>query len=567
MVNHAATTTRAVVAISLSIMAALLSSCGNILQPKPVDLTGDPLGVGENVWFYDLDGTNPSNQVRASVDVGSEPKDVYVVFSNPTGSFARANSIGSAGTSRSLAEPSIETPAIDTPDAQDEYEPGIAPAIEWEAPALTTSRSMSRSATSRALAPAGTHSIGSTAEFFTDTDPGNNVTAVLATRRDDSGNSGTKLEIWVESSEWQNGTGSVKAEMIDQLAATFLSAGPDNDIYDWVTAMYGDEWGSTPYSNLIGNRDTITILVHNMQSNGPGGTVGYYWSKDAFRNETISFSNERMMFYIDSESFEAASGATWEITDRWPSIVVSTLAHEFQHMIHFYQRYVKRGATTETWLNEMMSLVTEDLVAQKLGVAGPRGVDPVTHPDGSAGTPGNNSGRLPRYNRASDESLTEWGASGSTLDSYSLTYSFGAYLARNFGGAALLRAMMESASSNAERVVQEALSTQGYANGTLEELLWRWGVSTLRSEQIAEQPFRLNPGSWMNDSNFSLGSINHFNYYGDGSYGPVVHEGSIDSLELKPYSKALYRIGTDLTGEVSIECFLASGVDFAIVAN
>jgi hypothetical protein len=236
-------------------------------------------------------------------------------------------------------------------------------------------------------------------------------------------------------------------------------------------------------------------------------------------------------------------------------------------MIHFYQRYVKRGATTDTWLNEMMSLVTEDLVAQKLGISGPRGVDPVAYSNGSAGTVGNNSGRLPRYNRANSESLTEWGSSGSTLDSYSLTYSFGAYLARNFGGVELFRAMMESSSSNAERVVQEALSTQGYANGTLEELLWRWGVSTLRSEQIAEQPFQLNPGTWMNDSSFSLGSINHFNYYGDGSYGPVVHEGSLDTLELKPYSKALYRVGTGLTGEVSIECFVESGVDFAIVAN
>ncbi|MFW6212682.1 MAG: M30 family zinc metallopeptidase [Spirochaetota bacterium] len=565
MVYPSSKITRTAVGISLFVLAALLSSCGNILQPSPVDLTGDPLGVGEGVWFFDLDGSNPSDQIRARVDVGDEPKDVYLVLSNPTGSFARVSSLSSPSARRSLANQVAPAP-VAPPQPEDEYEPGRTSATDWQAPALTSSRNMTDATNSRALASAGSHSVGAEAEFFTDSDPRNNVTAVLATRVNDAG-TGTALEIWVESSEWQNGSGAVNSTMIGELAATFLKAGPNNDIYDWVTAMLGDEWGSTPYSNLITNRDTITILLHNMQNNGPGGTVGYYWSKDAFRNETISFSNERIMFYIDSESFEAASGATWEITDRWPAIVVSTLAHEFQHMIHFYQRYVKRGATTDTWLNEMMSLMTEDLVAQKLGIAGPRGVDPIAHADGSAGTIGNNSGRLPRYNRASNESLTEWGASGSTLDSYSLTYSYGAYLARNFGGADLLRAMMESSSSDAERVVQEALSTQGYANGTHEELLWRWGVSTLRSQHVAEQPFQLNPGRWMSDAEFSLGSINHFNYYGSGSYGPIVHEGAIDSLELKPYSKALYKVGSGLTGEVSLECFVEAGVDFAIVAN
>jgi hypothetical protein len=127
--------------------------------------------------------------------------------------------------------------------------------------------------------------------------------------------------------------------------------------------------------------------------------------------------------------------------------------------------------------------------------------------------------------------------------------------------------MMTSSSSNSERVVQEALSLQGYSNGTLEELLWRWGVSTLRSEQGADEPFQLNPGMWMASGDFSLGSINHFNYYGDGGYGPAVHDASEGSIELKPYSKAIYHAGSGLTGQFDVSMLVSSGVDFAIVAN
>ena len=32
--------------------------------------------------------------------------------------------------------------------------------------------------------------------------------------------------------------------MVDAMGEQFLKAGEDNDIYDWVTGIYGDPWGT-----------------------------------------------------------------------------------------------------------------------------------------------------------------------------------------------------------------------------------------------------------------------------------------------------------------------------------
>ena len=88
---------------------------------------------------------------------------------------------------------------------------------------------------------------------------------------------------------------------------------------------------------------------------------------------------------MDSAYFAVPDGPTWEVTDRGPSVIIGTLAHEFQHMIHFYQKPVVRDADSESWLNEMASEVAEDLIADKMMVSGPRGV---AYDDPTAGEPG-----------------------------------------------------------------------------------------------------------------------------------------------------------------------------------
>ena len=140
-------------------------------------------------------------------------------------------------------------------------------------------------------------------------------------------------------------------------------------------------------------------------------------------------SNERLIFFMDSALLAARTGPTWEVTDRGPTRMIGVLAHEFQHMIHFYQKPVLRDTGSPAWLNEMSSEVAQDLIADKLMDDGPRGV---AYDDPTAGEPDNLRGRLPEFNFFNDIRVTSW---EDDIANYSINYALGAYLARTYGAA------------------------------------------------------------------------------------------------------------------------------------
>ena len=393
------------------------------------------------------------------------------------------------------------------------------------------------------------------------------------------------VEIWVQASEWAPATSTsdwpITAEMAGALADAFLNATADDHVYDWVSGVYGEEWSAeaASYSNTVDGHDTITILLYPIRifpsDTGPGGVVGFFWSKDNFVRDPASpnydrSSNERIMFYIDSETYGAtlAGELGWSIDNFWPNEIVSTLAHELQHMIHFHERSVIRDAQTPVWMNEMLSLAAEDLVEEKRMRTGPRGVNPLDYPSGSAGPTGNNAGRLPLYNVANDISLTGWNTSGDVLESYSIAYSFGAYLGRNFGGARLFGEMTRSRSSLVDTVLSSSITLAGGPAGlTLKQLLWRWGAAVILSDANRPAEFRYNPGGWLDSTagglSYRLGSVNLYAY----ANPPYYETGSIGATSMPAGSKLLYRVGSGLTGEVELNIDFDEGMDFAVVVK
>jgi hypothetical protein len=322
----------------------------------------------------------------------------------------------------------------------------------------------------------------------------------------------------VDDNYW---TSEITAQMLTDISNRFLVAPESaNDIYHWDTSVVGEPWGPQGYSNLVDwdANNTITILLtHLNTSYGPGGvTVGYFWSKDNFAATQYSGSNQRIMFYIDSKLYSSLNGSesAYASTNYWPQIVFSTLAHEFQHMIQFYQKQVVRGAATgtDTWINEMCSMLMEDLVAQKLGGAGPRGV--VT-PD--AGLPGNGNGRIPWFNASSNASLAVTATGGGFgLTDYAVAYAFGAWLIRNYGGPDLLKRIVQCPQTDSSAVVNAAGAFSGQAE-TMDRLLERWSASVILSSTTTAPPgYRYNTGGWTafseGSQTFDLGSINFFNY-------------------------------------------------------
>ncbi len=336
------------------------------------------------------------------------------------------------------------------------------------------------------------------------------------------------------------------------LADTFLQAGDNNDIYEWVTNIYGDEWGDHDYTNLIAPNDEITILLLDISTEG---VAGYYWPKDNYlnaENPDIDYSNERIMFYIDAEHYSTN-----------PDEGISTVAHEFQHVIHFYQKWVVAEVSTDTWYNEMCSLIAEDFSAKKLQIPGPRGV---TYSDGSAGPSGNTSDTLSYYNFYNDESLTTW--DGTFID-YTTAYAFGAFLSRNYGGAGLFKDLVQGSLANTSGVASAAGNEGG---GSFSELMQKWGVAVLLSDSTdAEDGVRYNKGDFFDSSTggvtYEVGSINLYNYKYDTLEGPYIYSSSPVGADSQQYgtSNVYFLAGTNLKGEQSWDIDMPDDVLMSVV--
>ena len=364
----------------------------------------------------------------------------------------------------------------------------------------------------------------------------------------------TTVAVWVNDWEWCDETpcyGSrVTQEMVDAVAERFLRPGSGNDIHDWITAVFGKPWGPHDNDRLIPSSagDEIHIVLFDIEFDGPPTgprIVGYFSTLHTFVRQPppsrYQFSAERLAFFMDSPFLATASGETWEVTDRRPSTFLSTLAHEFQHLIHFYQKPVLRDAISESWLNEQASEVAEDLIADKLRVDGPRAV---AYHDPGAGESGNLRGRLPGYNLYNDIQVTTWDG---YLANYSINYAFGAYLARNYGGAALFSDIVQSDRSGVS-AVEAAVRGQGHDASFL-DLLTNWAAATLLSDNTdAPAPYQYNTGTWSTSyagrQEYRLGSINLYNYsYAPGRLarpGPYLHPLPVFNDRTQPPHSNMY---------------------------
>ena len=383
--------------------------------------------------------------------------------------------------------------------------------------------------------------------------------------------------VWVADASWGarcDQVHCVTRRMVDELAAAFLQAGPGNDIYDWVTAVFGEPWGPHDYSGelLDPATDQIHVLLHDIDQDNSttGGTLGYFTIKDVYLprpglRPIFAHSNRKLMFYLDSVLLATPDeGEPWDRGQRWPGRIILTLAHEFQHLIDFYQKKVRHDfePVSEAWLNEVASEVADDLVSGKLRLHGARGV---ADADGSAGAPGISRGRLPRYNLWNDIQVSTWNG---WLANYSIAYALGAYLARTYG-AELFTEIVRNGYSGVAAV--EAALPDGLRFG---EMLADWAVANVLSDNpAAPLPYRYNSGGWTATSaaglQFELGSINlyHYDYLGRFE-GPFFH--SVGQLNRRSGQEPHSNIYVDLgrhAGLLEGEIGYANGSQLTIVVK
>ena len=396
------------------------------------------------------------------------------------------------------------------------------------------------------------------------------------------------LNVWVANDCWSatgsEGTGTgqkrhlVTPAMVQSLADTFLKDGT-NDIFTYDTNVLGPEWGDPSQSscsfkdNLIPFTGDITILISDIMADNSDteGIVGYFLEVNNYKTSCYAESNARVMFVVDAVMFANPSmtGATgigesgWNSSSSyWAKEVFSTLAHEFQHMIQFYRKGILvrgDGITADTWINEMCSQLMEDLVADKLGVEGPRGVAATR---GDSGDSDNTSGRIPYFNAllSANYALNK---TNYTIDDYSFSYAFGSWLARNFGGANFLKNLVYDQNTDSGCVV--AAVSAGGGLWSMEDLISRWAVAVLGSSNTDMPPgYRYNTGTWISSTiggvAYKLGSIDFFKYY------PVPRVRVSGSLTgpITTASNVYYRAASGLSNSRTWQLKIPSGVSFSV---
>lgn len=115
----------------------------------------------------------------------------------------------------------------------------------------------------------------------------------------------------------------------------------EEDIYPKNRAFFGSEW--TPG---IDHDPHLYILYVR----GVGSIGGYFSANDSVHPLAHKYSNAHEMFIVSADHVSLDSEAA------------SVLAHEFQHMIHWY-----RDRNEESWLNEGFSVLAEFLNGYDIG--------------------------------------------------------------------------------------------------------------------------------------------------------------------------------------------------------
>lgn len=365
---------------------------------------------------------------------------------------------------------------------------------------------------------------------------------------------GDNCYIWVLDECFKADDGSkITSTQAQELATQFES------MYQPIREVFGNESdamintdGLVSISTGSDTGTKVNIVVYDIEGDykdgQQSGTLGYFWAKDYYTaaaakesgDATIGLTNCGKYFYVDSYFLNKA-----------PEMLYSTLAHEFQHMINFGQKTMPSMKTaqteaqvlfSQTWSNEMMSMVCEDMVQEYLGVQDKD--SPIA--------------RLPwfcQYYYLSG--LTDWLGGNSVQVSYAGAYAFGAYLARNYGGKDLIKQIATNNYVDQEAITQ-ALKSTG-RNETFESVFEKYAQAlVLDNAPSAENAPSFNRS--VEGINGNMKAIDIFNVQSQDELGrtqdvrPGLMKTDANSrVDLRPYGFTLHSIGyTKSAGEIQL---------------
>lgn len=218
-----------------------------------------------------------------------------------------------------------------------------------------------------------------------------------------------------------------------------------------------DNRASMEYISETGN--FVNIVVYDIgkdyNSLSNTGVVGYFYSKDYFEEgsyssgSVLNHTNMGKYFYLDSAYCNYVSEGNYSGTGDVSGTAITTLFHEFQHMIDFNTKNLQHNLGPAVWYNEMLSMLAEDVLASELGLENSEDAVWKT--------------RMSAYNQAYYYSaLDEYRDEEKyAVISYSTAYALGSYVARNYGGVKLIEEISKNAYADFDSIIKAIETVSG----------------------------------------------------------------------------------------------------------
>jgi hypothetical protein len=227
--------------------------------------------------------------------------------------------------------------------------------------------------------------------------------------------SGYYLNVYVEDAEWTRDPSRFTTTILDSIGNEYK-----NVILPTETTYFG-----TPPTG------DFTILLMDIQDSGGDSYVSGYF--DSRNENNVTNSNNRHMIYMDSKDGTPGNTSFY-----------GTLAHEFQHFIHY-----DYDPLEDTWVEEGLSGLARYVCGY-----------------------GHQTSHVTAFSQAPTTSLTNW---QDDLANYGATYLFILYLSEKYGGAPTIKAIVANQGTGIDGI-NSALFLRGYLVG-VNDIFKNWVVA------------------------------------------------------------------------------------------
>jgi hypothetical protein len=268
----------------------------------------------------------------------------------------------------------------------------------------------------------------------------------------------------------------------------------DQDIVPTNREFFGNEWNP----GVDGDPHIYILYAGDLGY----ALAGYFSSADEINPLAHEYSNAHEMFLINSDNVYL-----------WEEYIYGTLAHEFQHMIHWYT-----DRNEATWMNEGFSMLAELLNGYDIG------------------------GHDYSYLVNTDIQLTDWGDEvGSNSPYYGASFLYMAYFLDRFGED-VTKAVVANPDNSMESIdlVMNAMDIRDPLTGeivTANEIFADWAVTNLLLDPTVEDG-RYDYGNY---SPIQASLTENIIGFPEGSLRRSVHQYGVDSIQF-----------SDLEGDVTL---------------